>query len=61
MNAPRTTPIIPTTEPVDRWSARAEFGFDVFAAPVPLEVLLAELPALVPVDLATCGENQGRH
>lgn len=63
MNAPRTMPTIPTIEPpLGRWSARAEFDFDVFAAVEPLPVLLTELLLLAElVEVAACGENQERH
>jgi len=55
MSAPTTIPIIPMIEepPFGKWSARAEFDFDVFAAVEPLAVLLAvPLVALVVVVLA---------
>lgn len=62
MNAPRTMPTIPMIEPLGRWSARAEFDFDVFAAVEPLPVLLTELLLLAElVEVAACGENQERH
>jgi hypothetical protein len=49
-------PITATMEPpFGRWSARAELGFDVFDAPVPLAVLLAE--PLVAVLLAACRDD----
>jgi hypothetical protein len=51
MNAPRKMPITATMEPpFGRWSAKAEFGFDVFDAVEPLAVLLAELAVV----LAAC-------
>ena len=55
MNVPRKMPITATMEPpFGRWSARAEFAFDVFDAVEPLAVLLA-VPTVV---LTACGEDQ---
>jgi hypothetical protein len=57
MNAPMTTPMIPTKEPpFGKWSPIAAFDFDVFDAVEEPEVLLAE-PPLVAVALATCGDK----
>ena len=46
MNAPRTMPTMPTTEPpLGRRTTRAAFGLDVFAAPGLLVLLVEDLPA----------------
>jgi len=53
MNAPMTTPMIPTKEPpFGKWSPIA--SFDVFDGVEEPEVLLAAAP-LVAVALVTCG------
>jgi hypothetical protein len=56
-------PIIPTIEPpLGRWSARAEFDFDVFAALEPVPDLLTELLLLAELVIVdACGEDQERH